>query len=319
MMTASELATSFVSFAKTLGFIAVGFSRPHRPAYFDSFLNRLADRKHGDMTWLERNLDVREDPSKLLEGCQTIISLAYPYPNARHETEDGYRVARYADPSREDYHFRLKKLGDDLFEWIQKDYPGSRARVCVDSSPILEKSIACQSGLGFIGKNTLLVIPGYGSYLFLVEILTTAPLQYPVIEPMADQCGACTACMEACPTGALEKPYHLNALKCLAYLTIEHKGDIPPALGPMMKKCFLGCDRCQEACPSNKGALTTNVSMPSADEILHMREEDFKNRFGRTSLARPGMVKIKSNLRAARSEAPPGERVASGSPLKGGT
>jgi epoxyqueuosine reductase len=296
----TKIISQFTEQAKTLGFIAVGFSRPHRPAYFDSFLSRLADRKNGDMTWLERNLDVREDPSKLLEGCQTIISLAYPYPNARHETEDGYRVARYADPSREDYHFRLKKLGEDLFEWIQKDYPGSRARVCVDSSPIQEKSIAWQSGLGFIGKNTLLVIPGYGSYLFLVEILTTAPLQYPVIEPMADQCGACTACMEACPTGALEKPYHLNALKCLAYLTIEHKGDIPPALGPMMKKCFLGCDRCQEACPFNKHALTTNVSMPSADEILHMGEEDFKNRFGRTSLARPGMEKIKSNLRAAR-------------------
>jgi epoxyqueuosine reductase len=307
-MTISE----FTARAQDMGFLAIGFSMPHRPAYFDSFLSRLTDRKHGDMTWLERNLDAREDPSKLLEGCQTILSLAYPYPNVRHETQDGYRVARYADPSREDYHFRLKKLGEELFEWIQKDYPGSRARVCVDSSPILEKSIAWQSGLGFIGKNTLLVIPGYGSYLFLVEILTTAPLQYPVIEPMADQCGACTACMEACPTGALEKPYHLNALKCLAYLTIEHKGDIPPALGPMMKKCFLGCDRCQEACPFNKGALTTNVSMPSADEILYMREEHFKNRFGRTSLARPGMEKIKINLRAARSEAPPAERVASG-------
>jgi len=315
----TKIISQFTEQTKTLGFIAIGFSQPHRPAHFDSFLSRLADRKHGDMTWLERNLEVREDPSKLLEGCQTIISLAYPYPNARHETEDGYSVARYADPSREDYHFRLKMLGEALSRAIQKDYPQSRAKVCVDSSPILEKSIAWQGGLGFIGKNTLLVIPGYGSYFFLVEILTTAPLQCPVIEPVPDSCGACTACMEACPTGALEKPFHLNASKCLAYLTVEHKGGISPALGPEMKKCFLGCDRCQEACPFNKGALTTNVSMPSADEILCMGEEDFKNRFGRTSLARPGMEKIKSNLRAARSEAPPAERVASGSPLKGGT
>ncbi len=284
-----------------MGFIAAGFSRPHRPAHFDSFLRRLADRKHGDMTWLERNLDLREDPSKLLEGCQTIISLAYPYPNFRHHTEDGYWVARYADPSREDYHFRLKKLGEDLFGSIQKDYPGSKAMVCVDSSPILEKSIAWQSGLGFIGKNTLLVIPGYGSNLFLVEILTTAPLQYPTIEPMRDQCGTCTACMEACPTGALEKPYHVDARKCLAYLTIEYKGDISPALSPEMKKCFLGCDRCQEACPFNKAGVTTRMSMPASDAILQMREEDFKRSFGRTSLARPGMEKIKSNLRAARS------------------
>ena len=293
------MISELTAHAQELGFIAVGFSRPHRPAHFDSFLSRLAERKHGDMTWLERNLEVREDPCKLLEGCQTIISLAYPYPNARHETQDGFRVARYADPSREDYHFRLKKLGEDLFRSIQKGYPGSRARVCVDSSPILEKSIAWRSGLGFIGKNTLVVIPGYGSYLFLVEILTTASLQYTTVEPIPDQCGTCTACMEACPTGALEKPYHLNASKCLAYLTIEHKGDLSPVLGPTMRRCFLGCDRCQEACPFNKGALTTTVSMPSADEILHMEERDFEKRFGRTSLARPGMNKIKSNLRAA--------------------
>lgn len=252
------------------------------------------------MAWLERNLDVRADPSKLLEGCQTIISLAYPYPNARHETEDGFRVARYADPSKEDYHFRLKELGDDLSGWIQKACPESRARVCVDSSPILEKSIAWQCGIGFIGKNTLVGIPGYGSYFFLVEIVTTAALQYPTAEPMADQCGSCSRCMEACPTGALEKPYHLNASKCLAYLTIEHKGDIGPALGPALKKTFLGCDQCQEACPFNKSAPLISVSMPASDAIVQMGEEDFRTRFGRTSLARPGRDKIKSNLRAAR-------------------
>ncbi|MGE5842378.1 MAG: epoxyqueuosine reductase, partial [Deltaproteobacteria bacterium] len=184
-----RLTTSFVSFAKNLGFIAVGFSRPHRPAHFDSFLRRLADRQHGDMTWLEKHLDLREDPSKLLDGCQAIVSLAYPYANARHETEDRYWVARYADPFREDYHYRLKKLGDDLAGWLQQAYPESRTRVCVDSSPVLEKSIAWQSGLGFIGKNTLLVIPGYGSYFFLVEILTNAPLQFSLVEPMPDQCG----------------------------------------------------------------------------------------------------------------------------------
>ena len=295
------MISRFIEQAKGMGFIAIGFSPPQRPAHFDSFLSRLANRKHADMTWLERSLDVRADPSKLLEGCQTIISLAYPYPSTRHETKDGYWIARYADPSREDYHFRLRKLGENLSGLIQKVYPGSRTRVCVDSSPILEKSIAWQSGLGFIGKNTLLVIPGYGSYFFLVEILTTAPLQYPIVEPMENPCGACSLCVEACPTGALEKPYHLNALKCLAYLTIEHKGDISPALGPEMRKCFLGCDRCQEACPFNKGASAVNVAMPSAYEILLMGEEDFEKKFGKTSLARPGMEKIKSNLRAARS------------------
>jgi len=300
MGASSELIDSLESFAKTLGFIAIGFSRPHRPAHFNSFLSRLADRKHADMVWLERNLDDRADPSRLLEGCQTIISLAYPYSNTRHETEDGYWVARYADPSREDYHFRLRKLGNNLSGWIQKTYPGSSTRVCVDSSPILEKSVAWQSGLGFIGKNTLLVIPGYGSYFFLVEILTTVPLQHPIVEPMADQCGACTLCMDSCPTGALEKPYHLDASKCLAYLTIEYKGDISPALGREMRRCFLGCDRCQEACPFNKNVFASGTAMPSTDEILLMGEEAFEKRFGKTSLARPGIEKLKSNIRAVR-------------------
>jgi epoxyqueuosine reductase len=294
------MISEFTACARELGFIAVGFSRPDRPAHFDSFLSRITERKHGDMTWLERNLDVRADPSRLLEGCQTIVSLAYPYQNVRHETEDGYWVARYADPSKQNYHFRLKKLGEYLSGRIQKDYPGSRTKVCVDSSPIMEKSIAWQSGLGFIGKNTLLVIPGYGSYFFLVEVLTTAHMSYPVLEPMEDRCGSCTACGEACPTGALERPYYLNASRCLAYLTIEHKGDIDPPLGSKMRKCFLGCDRCQEACPHNESAMATIVSMPPADEILSMREADFKKRFGRTSLARPGLKKIKSNLRTAR-------------------
>jgi epoxyqueuosine reductase len=297
-----RLTTSFISFAKSLGFIAVGFSRPQRPVHFDSFVSRLAEKKHGDMTWLERDRAVREDPSRLLEGCRTVISLAYPYANLHHETEDGLRVARYADPAQEDYHFRLKKLGEDLTRRMQEDDPGSRARVCVDSSPIMEKSAAWQAGLGFIGKNTLLVIPGHGSYFYLMEILTTASLEYAPSEPVPSRCGNCSLCLEACPTGALEKPYHLNASKCLAYLTIEHKGGFPQSLGAQMKGCFLGCDQCQEACPHNKGAPPSRVSMPSSEEILLMGEEDFKKRFGRTSLARPSMERIKSNLRAALSQ-----------------
>lgn len=254
------------------------------------------------MAWLEKNLHLREDPSKLLDGCQTILSLAYPYSNTRHETKDGYCVARYADPSKEDYHFRLKALGEDLSGWIQKAFPGSRTKVCVDSAPILEKSFAWQAGMGFMGKNTLMIIPGHGSYFFLVEVLTTAPLQIPTVRTVPDSCGACCLCMEACPTGALEEPYRLNAAKCLAYLTIEFKGEMALASGRKMGKCFLGCDKCQEACPHNQGTPAVQMTMPSTDEILQMEEGQFRRRFGRTSLARPGMEKIKSNLRAAQRD-----------------
>jgi len=300
MDSPSDLVASLETFAKTLGFIEVGFSRPQRPTFFDSFMSRLAEKKHGDMTWLEKNIDLREDPSTLLAGCRTILSLAYPYPNTRHETEDGFWVARYADPSREDYHFRLRKLGEHVGGWIQKAYPGSLTKVFVDSAPILEKSLAWQAGIGFMGKNTLMIIPGYGSYFFLVEVLTTAPLQTPDVQPLPDSCGACSLCMEACPTAALEEPYRLNASKCLAYLTIEFKGEIDLASGRKMGNCFLGCDQCQEVCPYNKGIPSARVSLPSTEEILNMDEGQFKRRFGKTSLARPGLEKIKSNVRAVR-------------------
>ena len=287
--------------ARELGFIAAGFSLPARPLHFDHFKAWLADGKNADMRWLERNIPLREDPCKLFKGCRAILSLAYPYPSEKPVTPDGFAVSRYAQPDEPDYHDRLRRLCSPLARMIEEAYEGSRTRICVDSAPILEKSFACAAGMGFMGKNNLFIIPGHGSYLYLAEILTDAPLPVTPASPMEGQCGSCRRCLEACPTGALEDPFCLDACRCLSYLTVEHTGALPPETGKKMGNCFFGCDRCQEVCPFNRVEETTRVSLPSAESLLEMDEEAFKERFAGTAFSRAGAEKLKGNIRAVRS------------------
>jgi epoxyqueuosine reductase len=286
--------------ARSLGFLAVGFTKPGRPPYFDRFTAWLEERKNGDMAWLEKHLDVRENPSRMLKNCRTIICLAYPYPARKPETSDGFSIARYANPVLEDYHLRMRGLCNELVSLIKENDPGSRNRVCVDSAPLMERSFAAASGVGFIGKNNLLIIPGCGSYLYLAEILTTAPMALSSPEPFAHPCGSCSLCLDACPTGALERPFSINAARCLSYLTVEYKGDLEADLGTAMGKCFFGCDRCQEVCPFNRRGDVSEVLLPSTDVLLAMDAEAFERDFGRTAFARTGIEQLKRCIRAAR-------------------
>jgi epoxyqueuosine reductase len=292
----------FVKKAKSLGFIAVGFSRPGAPLFFDRFQSWLAAGKQGEMNWIERHLELRKNPEKLLAGCRAIVTLAYPYPSRKPFTPDGFAAARYTEPGRADYHDRLRKSAKTLAQSIIEDYPGTRIKVCVDSAPILERSFAYASGIGFIGKNNMLIIPGHGSYVFLTEILTTAQMEFLKAETMENRCGSCTLCVEACPTGALEMPFSLNASKCLSYLTIEHSGEIDSKTAEKMRDCFFGCDVCQEVCPFNEETALRDISLPSTEEILRMEEKDFEENFGKTAFARAGLVKIKRNIRAIKPE-----------------
>ena len=284
--------------AKDLGFLAVGFSHPHTPLFYDFFCSWIAAGCHGELSWMAKRQKLREDPAALLKDCRTIISLAYPYAAQKPCTQDGFSISRYANPREADYHDRLRKKGKILAGVIGRHYPGARSRVCVDSAPILERSFAYGSGVGFIGKNNMLIISGYGSYLFLVEILTTAAMSFPDAAPVKSQCGTCTRCLDACPTGALEAPYRLNASRCLSYLTIEKKGGIDRETGKKMGRCFFGCDRCQEVCPHNRGEASAVVALPSLSNILRMQEEEFEGLFGKTALARAGLQKIRGNIDA---------------------
>ena len=295
------MTSPVVEKAETLGFVAVGFSRPESPLFFDQFCSWIAAGKHGDMMWMERHKKLREHPVGLLDGCQTVISLAYPYSSKKPSTPDGFSAARYTEPKKADYHDRLRQLARTLADFVVECYPQSRTRICVDSAPILERSLAYASGIGFIGKNNMLIVPGYGSYVFLVEILTTAILPLSRHEPMENQCGSCSRCVECCPTGALEGPFSLDASKCLSYLTIEHRGALDPHTGGKMARCFFGCDICQEVCPLNEGGGSTELVLPSTDEILTMGTRDFEERFGKTAFARAGLEKMKGNIRAVRS------------------
>lgn len=287
--------------AKDLGFIACGFSRPSRPLYFDKFLAWLSDGKNADMSWLERNVQTREDPTILLRGCKTIVSLAYPYSSQKPGTPEGFTVSRYSQPTKEDYHFRLKGLCGELMDMIEDVYPESHSRVCVDSAPILEKSFASSSGIGFMGKNNMLIISGHGSYAYLAEILTTARLEFLCAESMENQCGTCRLCIDSCPTGALEKPFYLDASKCLSYITIEQKGNTKRDMGRKMDGCFFGCDQCQEVCPFNEGEASKQIHLPSTDQFLKMSDKEFEERFEGTAFARAGLEKLKSNIRAIRA------------------
>ena len=292
-----NLTSRLIVEANYLGFVTVGFSRPERPMFFKQFFEWITIHKQGDMHWLGNYLDLRENPKRLLEGCQTIISLAYPYSPKKPCTPDGFTAARYTEPKKIDYHNRLKKLGRKLAHIIAQEYPESRIRICVDSAPILERSFAYASGMGFIGKNNMFIIPGHGSYVFLMEILTTASLPLSKNKPIESQCGTCTRCIEACPTGALEAPFSLNAAECLSYLTIELRGEVDSKTGRYMGNCFFGCDVCQEVCPFNAGTLSGNLSLPTTDEILRMGADAFRVHFGKTAFARAGLEKLKSNIK----------------------
>ncbi len=289
----------FIDKARELGFIAVGFTRPGTPLHFESFRRWLREVEVGDMSYLEKHLDIRKNPTKLLEGTRTIISLAYPYPAVKPLTPDGYAASRYSTPDQDDYHLRLKKSGKELCACIDELFPASRSRVCVDSAPILERSFAEASGIGFIGKNNMLIVPGYGSYCYLVEILTTAPFPITAFKEHDKGCGSCRRCIDSCPTGALKAPFFLDVSRCLSYLTIESKGDIDREQAGNMGNTFFGCDACQEVCPFNREERGI-VSLPSTGEILAMSESEFKGTFGRTAFERAGLKKLKSNIRALR-------------------
>lgn len=289
--------------AKNLGFISIGVSRPHKPIFFDSYCSWVAAGKYGEMGWIANHPELREDPGRLLEGCRAVITLAYPYSSKKPCTPDGLTAARYVEPRKLDYHDRLKELARRLARSIRDRHPGARTRVCVDSAPILERSFAYVSGIGFIGKNNMLIIPGHGSYLFLAEILTTASLELLQVECMENMCGSCTRCLDSCPSGALERPFFLNASRCISYLTIEYPGAVSSQTSREMGNCFFGCDICQEVCPYNDGGLSRDLSLPSSEKILNMGERDFDQRFGKTAFARPGLEKIKSNIKSIQTVA----------------
>ncbi len=283
--------------AKALGFSALGIA----PADADQG-TRLADwlaaGMHADMQWMERHLAARQNPQLVLPGVRSVIMLTYEY--ARHDAREAHgRIARYAQG--EDYHKLLAGKLADIDETLQ--CYGGVQRCFTDSGPVSERFFAAQAGLGWIGRNGLLIRPHSGSYCFLASILTTLELPYDT--PMANHCGKCHRCEQACPTAALKNGC-CDARKCISYHTIECKGVVNTPIGDRL----YGCDICQEACPWNrpKQGLKTDphllmpapLSKLSPQQLEGLSQAEFEQLFAGSPIRRIGTEHLKSNVRMLR-------------------
>ncbi|HEV8640471.1 MAG TPA: tRNA epoxyqueuosine(34) reductase QueG [Methylomirabilota bacterium] len=287
----TALTQAVTARARELGFdrVAVGpAAPPEHAAAFDRWL----DAGHaGTMDYLARTRAERVDPSRLLPGARSIVAVALNYNPAPGSATDDWRpVARYA--RGRDYHDVIRPRLRALAAFIDEAAgPGIRSRVAVDTSAVLERDLAAQAGLGWIGKNTNLLSPELGSYFFIGIVLTTATLDAEARQP--DRCGACTACLDACPTRAFVAPYVLDASRCISYLTIEHRGDIAPELAPAVGDWVFGCDVCQEVCPWNRKApptrepaLAASAPLGPLEALLALDDDAFRARFRGSAISR---------------------------------
>ena len=246
-----ERAAQLKGWALEAGFDRAGVARLEPSEHGDAFRRWLERGDHATMEWLERRVDVRLDPRGLLDGARSALCVALHYSPLRGEPEPAGdlwpRVARYA--RGQDYHHLMTRRLRALGERIERAYPGCRSRSYVDTGPILERELAQRAGLGRIGKNTNL-LHRQGSWFLIGELLLTLELEPD--QPLADLCGSCTLCLEACPTGALPEPYRLDSRRCISYWTIEHRGPLPVEARAGIGEWVFGCDVCQEVCPWNR-------------------------------------------------------------------
>ena len=287
-----------------------------------ALLEWLRQGNYAGMEWMRREpgLNSRLNPACLLPGAKSVICLARSYCSDSEE-ESPYLsgIARYAWVK--DYHYLLKKPLEELARFVDEYTPrGVPAAVCcTDSHPVLERALAQRAGIGVVGWHNNLISPKLGNYFFLAEVITC--LELPEDEPLSEEfcsCVHCGLCLRACPTGALEAPYRLNARRCLSYLTIEHRGEISPEFHSAMGERFMGCDRCLEACPwsrINRRSTLPRWRLPeefpengedfSLEDFIHFLEglsnRRFQSLFKDSSLSRPGKAGLLRNLRIALS------------------
>lgn len=273
--------------ALDLGFQAAGVSRVTSDRPEAARLGEwLAREFHGDMSWMAKTAAKRKNPALLLPGIRAIVSLGMNYyTDDRPDNAPGHgRIARYA--RGKDYHHVLGERLESLAAFLKAEAPDSRSLAYVDTGAVMEKAWAQRAGLGWIGKHSNLVSGQHGSWLLLGEILTTADLSPD--EPGADLCGTCTLCIKTCPTGAITEPYVVDARRCLSYLTIEQKGEIPPEFQPALGNYIFGCDDCLDVCPYNHQATPTSEPAfratpwtlnPALDALSRQSREEFQAAF----------------------------------------
>jgi epoxyqueuosine reductase len=290
----TKLKAQLVSFARQVGFDSCRIAVCNEPAHASEFRQWLRDGAHGEMHYMQRGEEKRCDPQKILPGARSVIVLALNYfqGNAAHpaaDTAKSGRIAHYA--WGDDYHEVIEAKLNKIDQFLRGF--GGQQKYYVDTGPILERDHAAQAGIGWHGKNTMLIDERLGTWFFLAELLTT--LELPADEAVADRCGTCERCITACPTGAITAPHQLDARRCISYLTIELKGSIPLGLRPLIGDRIFGCDDCLEVCPWNRFAQVSHETAFSARqsttdmslrEYLALSDAEFRALFKNSPIKR---------------------------------
>lgn len=306
--SAAEHAGQLRAEARQLGFDRCGIARAGHVDPEDRLGQWLARGFHADMDWMAARKELRQDTTLKLPGARSVVAVArnYYHPDPPHAA-DAPRVARYA--RGRDYHKVLKKPLKALGAFIETLDPEARWEIGVDSAPFMERAWAERAGVGWVGKNSLILNREMGSWFFLGVLVTT--LELAPDEPLPPHCGTCRACIDACPTQAIVEDGVVDARQCISYQTIENRGDIPQEIQDRMKPWVFGCDICQEVCPWNRFATPTTepdftprpeVAYPNAGQLLNMTEAQFVDVFNGTPVMRAKRTGMQRNLRAMREK-----------------
>ncbi len=302
-MNLKQQHTDFIKTeAKRLGFLSCGVSKAQfleeEAPRLENWLNK---QMHGQMHYMENHFDKRLDPTKLVEGSKSVISLLLNYFPEKTQDHETYKLSKYAYGT--DYHFVIKDKLKSLLHAIQGEIGEVEGRAFVDSAPVLDKAWAAKSGLGWIGKHSNLLTQQVGSFYFIAELIIDLELEYDGIT--TDHCGTCTKCIDACPTKAITEPYVVDGSKCISYFTIELKENIPTECLGQFEDWMFGCDICQDVCPWNRFSKSHNEPLfnPHPD-LLDMTkkdweeitEETFKKVFKKSAVKRTKFSGLKRNI-----------------------
>lgn len=295
------------AFAQSLGFIACGIADLSPTPHGDVLDRWIRSGYGGVMRYLNRQAKKRKDPRRIDPRGRSAVVVIDNYYYEQPVEQQRFRIARYARGV--DYHISTMRRLDQLAGWLLKR-GATWARPFADAGPVPERELAQRAGLGWIGKNTMLLRPGVGSWFVIGSVIND--LQLPVDQPFeTDHCGSCTRCLDACPTGAFVEPRLLDATRCLSYQTIEHRGEIPADIAAHMEGWIFGCDICNEVCPWNQRFAEdstieefrprTPLDLNDPDCFERLSQEAFDANFNDTALARPGLERMRRNVRAANS------------------
>jgi epoxyqueuosine reductase len=292
--------------ARNLGFSKVGIARSDVLTEEGARLNEWLGRSfHGTMAWMQKESEKRVDVRRIIPDAKSVISVALNYyvPTVHPDSHKTGKISRYA--WGDDYHIVMTPRIQSLVDCIKLEMPDVRSAAYVDTGPVMDKAWAAHAGIGWIGKHTNIITKEYGSWVFLGEIIVDVELEYDQL--IADFCGSCTACIEACPTEAIVEPYVLDSTKCISYLTIENRGDIPEELKPKLVNWVYGCDICQDVCPWNRFQQPTEETAfrpreenvdPELYALSEISEEEFSRRFRRSAVKRTKRRGLVRNAKA---------------------